>query len=132
MYSMFVGLKSPILVPFHRCIVCLFLLYSTGCEMVAMKPQIKPQILPKAHRNNVGWFCDDGADCSCCCCVKPNTSNSWPNTNGTLGPRVPQAGSSPNSPFLQFHCHRYQHPPAASSPIPAAPAHRNYTHLPQD
>ena len=32
-------------------------------------------------------------------------------TCGTHGPRVPQAGSSPNSPFLQFHRHRYQHPP---------------------
>jgi hypothetical protein len=47
-YPLFVGLKLPILVPFRRCIVWLFLRLGTGCKMDAMKPQIRPQKLPKA------------------------------------------------------------------------------------
>jgi len=80
-YSLFVGLESPILAPFRLCIVSLFLRLGTGCEMDAMKPQIIHQTSPKAHRNNIDWCCDDGVHSCCCCCVKPNTSNSWPNTN---------------------------------------------------
>jgi hypothetical protein len=54
---------------------------------------------------------------------------------GTRGPRVPQAGSSAYSPLLQFHCidiNTPSTPPTTSPPIPVAPDHTNYLHLPPD
>jgi len=80
-HSLFVVLKSPILVSFRHCVGSLFIYLKMGCELDRTKPDLTPQTSPKSSSKQCRWVLRWRCRLLLLLLHQTDTSNSWPSMN---------------------------------------------------